>query len=166
MAWLLVQTKPRRELEACNNLSNQGVELFLPLIRERKRKGTRLTWVTGPLFPCYLFISVQLNSDNISIVRSTRGVVNIVRFGKSIVPVDSEVIDFLKSEQDEDLGGKLKVEKPFNVGDELFIAGGPFAGLKGIFKVERGMRRVEVLLSVLGRETVTVLDRDQLYNGG
>lgn len=55
-AWYVVQTKPRQEYRALENLINQGYECVLPEYQcEQLRQGVRALR-NEPLFPRYLFI--------------------------------------------------------------------------------------------------------------
>ena len=72
--WYAVQTKPRQELVAEQNLQRQGFVTYLPRIRLRKRKRNKLVDAVEPLFPRYLFIHVDPDQDSLAPVRSTLGV--------------------------------------------------------------------------------------------
>jgi transcriptional antiterminator RfaH len=80
-AWYVVQTKPRQEYRALENLINQGYECVLPEYQcERLRHGVRMLR-NEPLFPRYLFIHLDTVSMNWGPIRSTYGVIGLVRFG-------------------------------------------------------------------------------------
>ena len=65
---------------------------------------------------------------------STRGVRDVVRFGGRPVPVEDEVIAFIKSRQQED--GLVRVGELLQKGDEVEIKSGPLQKLVGIFDKE------------------------------
>ena len=162
MTWLVVHTQARREEEAADNLRRQGFPVLYPRLRQRKRRGTRWQWVTGPLFPRYLFIDVEYGAQSTASVRSTRGVVDLVRFGHELVPVDASVIAYLQSHQDPELAAELNENWPHKPGDRVEITAGPFAGLSGIYQVENDAERVTLLIELLGRQSRVVVARDSL----
>ena len=55
--WFVVRTKPRREEYAQDQLTRRGVDTFLPRILEPGRAAGEP--VVGPLFPGYLFASMD-----------------------------------------------------------------------------------------------------------
>ena len=73
-AWYLIYTKPRQERYARENLERQGYEVYLPLIRDRRRRKGRYVETVDALFPRYLFIHLDQDTDNWSPIRSTFGV--------------------------------------------------------------------------------------------
>src|SRR5215210_7146750 len=90
--WYLVYAKPRQESVAQTNLVRQGYETYLPLVRQTvKRQGRRVT-VVGPMFPRYLFIRLDTQSDNWAPIRSTLGVVSLVRFGQQAPQVPDALV--------------------------------------------------------------------------
>ncbi|MEP1472113.1 MAG: transcription termination/antitermination NusG family protein [Halieaceae bacterium] len=162
LIWLAVHTRPRQEATAAVNLSRQGFEVFLPQLRQRKRRQAKWQWFTAPLFPRYLFLQVALGEQDVAKVRSTLGVVNLVRFGARLAQVDTSIIDFLKAQQDDAKGVGELDDAAYRPGDRVQILEGPFAGLNGLYQMKRDADRVELLLSLMGRELPIVLQLDQL----
>ncbi len=162
MTWLVVHTRPRQEAVAAENLGRQGFEVFYPRLRQRKRVGTRWEWVTGPLFPRYLFINVDIGNQGTAAIRSTRGVLELVRVGNAPAVVPAEVVGYLISRQDPELAAENDDSWPHKPGDRVEIASGPFAGFSGIYRVADGAQRVTLLVEILGRKTGVVVARDDL----
>src|SRR5882762_1542953 len=50
MNWYAVQTKPRQEAIVQTSLAREGVETFLPKLRQRRTIRRVRRWVTSPLF--------------------------------------------------------------------------------------------------------------------
>lgn len=74
--WYLLKAKYRAEVRAQDNLESQGFEAYCPLIQE---KSCRI-----PLFPGYLFIRLsEKDIPSYHKIRSTRGILQIVRFNKT-----------------------------------------------------------------------------------
>mgnify|MGYP001572761454 FL=1 len=155
--WYLVYCKPRQESVARENLTRQGFETYLPIMRDvRRRQGKRVVLI-APMFPRYLFIHLNRQTDNWAPIRSTLGVVSIVRFGRTAARVPDDLVTLLRSR--EDLQGLqiLPVEE-YKPGSRVRITQGGFAGYEGIFQAASSRDRVTVLLDVLGRKALTRVD--------
>lgn len=161
-AWYLAHTKVRQELVAQANLERQGFEVYLPMIAAARRRAGRWLAAVEPLFPGYLFVSLDLGLDNISSIRSTRGVNSLVRFGPELRPVPDAVVDALISAQDGDRQTPIAPAELFRDGDPVCFAEGPLAGMQAIVRGRSGADRVAVLLSLLGREQEVVVSPDSI----
>ena len=155
--WYLVYCKPRQETIARENLARQGYETYLPFMREARRRQGRRISVIAPMFPRYLFIHLSSQTDNWSPIRSTLGVVSIVRFGRAAAAVPDDLITALRSREDSQGLQSLPVEE-YKPGSRVRITEGSFAGYEGIFQVSSSRDRVTVLLDILGRSAPTVVD--------
>ena len=158
--WFAVCCKPRQELVAQENLLRQGFHVYLPRIRLKKRRQGRWMDVVEALFPRYVFIRTDPVKKSLASVRSTRGVVGLVRFGEQPAVVADQVMDALL--QREDPGSSLHQDsRPlFEAGMPVRLLEGPFAGMDGIFVQEDGEKRVIVLLELLGKANSVRVNRD------
>ncbi len=153
--------KPRQETVARENLTRQGYETYLPVMREvRRRQGRRVT-LNAPMFPRYLFIHLNSQTDNWAPIRSTLGVVSIVRFGRAAARVPDVLITAMKSREDANGIQVLPIEE-YRPGTRVRITQGSFAGYEGIFQAATGRDRVAVLLDVLGRNARTTVDSSSI----
>ena len=150
--WYLVYAKPRQETVARMNLERQGYTVYLPLVRQARRHKGRVITVVLPMFPRYLFIQLDRQTDNWGPIRSTFGVVSIVRFGQTAAAVPEDLITLLRSREDES-GIQILPLEQYRRGTKVRITEGGFAGYEGIFVAHSGGERVTVLLQVLGRYT-------------
>ncbi|OGI65033.1 MAG: hypothetical protein A2W18_05595 [Candidatus Muproteobacteria bacterium RBG_16_60_9] len=155
--WYLVYAKPRQETIAQMNLDRQGYSAYLPLVRLPRRHKGRMITVVAPMFPRYLFIRLDQRTDNWGPIRSTFGVVSIVRFGQVAASVPDGLIALLRSREDES-GIQVVPLEQYRPGAKVRITDGGFAGYEGIFVAHSGRDRVTVLLQVLGRHTRARLD--------
>ena len=80
-SWHVVQSKPRMEQRAKENLENQGFEVFLPMLDIQKVRRGKLQTITEPLFSRYMFLRLTEQMQDLSVVRSSKGVSHLVRFG-------------------------------------------------------------------------------------
>jgi len=163
--WYAIHTKARQEHIAVDNLQRQDYETFLPLIRQSRHRRGRWREVTEPLFPGYLFTRLDLGSDNIAPIRSTRGVAGLVRFGGRHIPVPGDLVENLIAIQD-DMDGLICTATLFQSGDRVAIASGPLAGLEGIFLAASGKERVSLLLDFLGKQQRIDVSRHHVAPAG
>ena len=162
--WYVVQTKPRKEREAEENLRRQAFETYLPWLQQARRRGGRWTKVIEPLFPRYLFVYMDIEQESVAPIRSTYGVSKLIKFGQHIQPLASEVIDFLKAHENPESGCCEREEKPLTKGDSVEIREGPFEGLAGIYEQSSGEGRAIVLLNYMGGQNRVTLPREQISN--
>ncbi|MFZ1575259.1 MAG: transcriptional activator RfaH [Chromatiaceae bacterium] len=159
--WYAVHTKARDERLAEENLQRQGFATFLPRIKGSKHRRGRWLEVVEPLFPGYLFTRLDLLLQDTSPIRSTRGVLGLVRFGGDPAPVPPGLVEqLMAATASED--GVVRQEHLFHPGDQVEIVTGPFAGLPASILAETGKERVELLLELLGRANKVVISRHQL----
>jgi transcriptional antiterminator RfaH len=163
-AWYLVYTKPRQEEVALTNLERQGYGVYLPHVREaRKRQGRRVMLIE-PLFPRYLFIHLDTHTDNWGPIRSTLGVATLVRFGQEPARIPDDLINFLKAREGQ-AGLHDWAEQKYQSGDRVRVAEGAFRGYEGILLARNSRERVVVLLDILGRQVRTRVDVSQIERG-
>ncbi len=163
-SWYLVYTKPRQEEVAQTNLVRQGYGVYLPHVREARKRQGRRTMVVEPLFPRYLFIHLDTHTDNWGPIRSTLGVASLVRFGQEPARIPDELVDFLKARASE-AGLHDWAEQNYRAGDKVRVAEGAFRGYEGIMLARTSRERVVVLLDILGRQVRTKVDRVHLERG-
>lgn len=160
-SWYLVYTKPRQEEVALTNLTRQGYGVYLPRLRQsRKRRGKRVL-VVEPLFPRYLFIHLDSHTDNWIPIRSTLGVMSLVRFGTEPARVPDDLVAHLKSQQGAE-GLHEWAEPKLAVGDRVRVAEGPLAGYEGVLLAKSGRERVTLLLDMLGSQVRAQLATNQI----
>lgn len=150
-AWYLIHAKPKQEKTAQLNLERQGYTVYLPLHRQQRRRAAQYQSIIEPLFPRYLFIFLDAETDNWGPIRSTRGVAELVRFGGQPAKVPVEMIEYLKEQETE----RLEENKApvLEEGDTVEITEGVMASYHGIFKEKVGSKRASILLSVADHYT-------------
>ena len=160
--WFAIYTKPRQEVVAEKNLIRQGFEVCCPKIQiEQLKRGKRVKMVEA-MFPRYLFVCFSPGQDNISSIRYTRGVAQLVQFGNGPARVPSDIIQlFEKSSADLSAVYIEQTPEP-SPGDSVNIIQGSFAGLIGIFQKKTGEERVIILLNILGEHNRVALNREQI----
>ena len=146
-AWYVIQCKGGESFRAAEHLTNQGFEVFHPVLNIKRKRQGKLTTVTEPLFPYYLFIRLDQVVSNWRPIRSTRGVLRLLTFGNKPVATPDALIDTLRAQphhQDD-------IHTYFSAGEKVTITEGPFKDLEAIFTRCKGEERAIVLLNVLNR---------------
>jgi transcription elongation factor/antiterminator RfaH len=159
-AWFCARTKPKHEHIVAANLSRQlGLEVFNPRLRMERATRRGVVRSIEPLFPCYIF--VQCANHDWNNIRFINGVSSLVHFGQRVPAVPDSVIAELKE--------CFEAEEPLNVEDRLFpgaevmIAEGAFRGFQAIvLRMLPARQRVQVLLDILGRQTLVEVDRQSV----
>jgi transcriptional antiterminator RfaH len=149
--WYVAKTKPHIERQAARVLESRQISVYLPLLRSRNR--------VEPLFPGYLFLRIDLHTDDYLRSQSAPGITYIL--GSEPIAVPEELIQAIRERVDRE-----NVQSPvqrFKQGDQVIIASGPFDDIQAIFDRALSPRgRCFVLLEVLGRITRVQLDADAL----
>lgn len=161
--WHVVICKPRQEFIALDNLRRQGFHTYLPRIQVRRRLQGRWMSSVQPLFPRYLFVSVEQGVQNTAVIRSTHGAVGLLRFGSEPARVPEKIIDALVAREDPSTG--LIIENPaeqYQSGDRVKMLDGALAGIEGIFASMSGDDRVVVLIELLGKTNQVCVMRDAI----
>ena len=144
-AWHLLQTKPRQEFRALQQLQNQGYTCFLPTLQIEKLVRGKPETCTEPLFSRYLFIELSAETRNWAPIRSTRGVSKLVTFGNRFATLPDACIEALQS-----VPGQAPL-RLFEPGERVTIIQGPFAGLEGIYQLTDGEARAMVLINLMNQ---------------
>ena len=160
--WYLVYTNLKQEERANENLKAWGVEtLHAKLRTQRFNEFTGApTYVTQPLFPRYIFAKFNAR-EQLSKVRFTRGIQNVVCFGENLATVDQEIVDIIRARIDEN--GFVKTNDELKPGDKVVISAGPLRNLMGIFeRAVKGSDRITILLTAVGYQGHLMVDRDMV----
>jgi transcriptional antiterminator RfaH len=156
--WYVVQTHAHAESKAIAHLARQGFEVYLPRYLKRRRHARRIETVSAPLFPRYLFVTIDMMCQRWRAVRSTIGVSRLVCNGDDPVPVADAVIQPLRAREDGQGFVLLRPRPQFALGEKVRVLDGVFTDCLGLFDGMKDSDRVAVLLDLLGRKVRVVLD--------
>jgi transcriptional antiterminator RfaH len=152
MPWYVVQTKSRQEHIAEDNLSRQGYRCYLPRIKIIKFARNREVILLDPLFPGYVFFQPAHVEHSISPVRSTLGVLKIVRFGEEFAVMRPQTLESIKQFELQQHNAQYAELTPIKPGVVVRVASGPLTGLEGLVS-SISEKRVVVLFQLLGQDT-------------
>jgi len=161
-AWYVVQTHPSAETKAASHLLRQGYSIYLPRYLRRRSHARRVDTVAVPLFPRYLFVTVDRLAQRWRSIQSTIGVARLVCNGEEPAVLSGAVVDELMGRQNEAGFIQLDVGPRFSPGDKIRVVHGVFAARLGLFEDMTDRERVAILLDLLGRKVRVVLDGDAI----
>lgn len=158
--WYVVQSQPNCELKAVAHLNRQGFETYLPRYLKRSRHARRVELVARPLFPRYLFVSIDMGAQRWRSIYSTVGVSCLVCSGDVPTAVADKIVNGLKTREDENGLVRLQLQPNLRVGDAVRVLDGVFADCLGLYEGMRDSDRVAILLDLLGRKVRVTVDAD------
>ena len=163
LSWYLIHTKPRQEALAMTNLSRQGFECYMPMLKLQKIRQRKTALVAEPMFPRYLFIRLDTSGSgqSWSPIRSTLGVNQLVRFGGQPARVDGQLIDLIRTREQ-----GSHTQPLFSAGEIVTVADGPFAGLEAIYQTTDAESRSMILLNILSKPVPLCLNTASLRRTG
>ena len=151
--WYLIKTKPRQEKIAIANLKNQNYQVYCPFAIINNKNQF--------LFPGYLFVHLDYENQDWSPIRSTKGVLNFVRFGVNFAKIPDRVIDLI-TQNEKNTVNKIKNINNFKKGDKVQINDGIFKSCIAIFQSIKSDERVLILLNLLGHEQTININKKSL----
>lgn len=154
-SWHVVHTKPRAEARALENLERQGFEVYLPMITLQKVRRAKLASITEPMFSRYLFLRTTPRMEDLSVVRSTLGVSQLVRFGTVPAKVPHAWVEAMRVQP----AVQETLHKP---GDKVLLADGMLKGLEAVYMHTDGEMRAMVLIDLLSKPHLISYDAAHL----
>ncbi len=155
--WYVAHTHVHAEAKAASHLLRQGFPVYLPRYLKRRRHARRTELVAAPLFPRYVFVSVDRTRDRWRSIRSTIGVAHLVSHGDEPAVLPADVIDRLKAREDGEGFIRLDPAPKFAPGDRVQVTEGVFDACYGLYEGMADAMRVTILLELLGRKVRVVL---------
>jgi len=163
--WYVVHTYSGYENKVATNLEtiveNRKLhdwirEIRVPTETVVEIKDNKKREVERKLFPGYVLVKMVMSDDSWFIVRNTRGCTGFVGPNGKPVPLTEEEVAALGVE-------KHEIEIDYAVGDMVRIIDGPFESFTGrVENIELDKEKVEVTISMFGRETVVEFEPDQV----
>jgi transcriptional antiterminator RfaH len=160
-AWYLLYCKPRNEVRAQQNLAQQGIETYLPMMPEHKTSpGGKANSRQVPLFPSYLFIHFDPLQTSVARIHATRGVNRLIGCREDMTPIDDDIIRRIKLRELKP--PEIKTEPSLKAGDKIRFTQGPFAELEGVFEEPSGDKRCHVLFNIMGQLQRLTVPRESI----
>jgi len=155
-SWFAVQTKPRHEKKVSVELSEKGLQSFLPVQRQRRQWSDRQKWIDLPLFSNYVFVRLAAGMEPRTRVLRTLGVVRFAGATGHGTPIPEEQIDSLQAIVSQRI--PLAPHSYINVGEKVRICGGALEGLEGLLVAIKDDRRLVVSVDLIQRSVAIQLE--------
>jgi transcription termination/antitermination protein NusG len=167
--WYVVHTTSGHEVRVAETLrqrvdtmqlSANVFELLVPTQDRVVIRGGKKATIKEKIFPGYLLVKMILDDPTWVAVRTTPGITGFVGTGKTPTPLSfEEVANIQKFVAKPAKRFKTK----FSVTEAVKITDGPFSDFLGtIDKIDEEKGKVNVLVSIFGRETPVELDLLQI----
>lgn len=156
-SWFVAHTHPMKEQLAEKHLREQGFDVYLPRFKKMRRHARKVEEVLTPLFPRYLFVSMELETAHWRCINNTRGISYLLQNDGLPAEVPEQMITVLKEKEASD--GLVSVNSLIALvkGDKVRILKGVFKDYLATFETMDANQRVKLLLTFLGRETKVFL---------
>lgn len=159
--WYLAYTKPRQEQIALINLQQQAFDVYLPLYKKFKKTEQGPVALFEPMFPRYILFRPSQAEQSISVVRHTKGVATIVRFGFEPALLSDEVVQRIRLLEHDRNAATLQELSNLKIGQTVRLKHTALGGVEGLIQ-SVSSKRVAVLLEILGRPAVVQLEHHQV----
>jgi transcription antitermination factor NusG len=150
--WYAFRVRPRHEKLVSMSLRGKGYEEFLPLTKSKRRWADRSPIIEMPLFPGYIFCDTA--RSEISRIRCTQGVVDVIRAGTSPLPANRHEIEGLRKVTDAELPLESWPYIDPSTTGRFRIVSGPLSGLEGMLMQVRGKERLILSVDLLCRSVL------------
>ena len=163
--WCIIQSKPKQEFCAENNLKLLDINVYLPVYMKKIKKNKIKIDRIAPLFGGYLFAQFNIY-EFYQKVKYTRGVKNILGYNESLWTIGDDKIQDIKFRENNGIVILRKREDFFYKGDKIFIDEGDFEGWEGIFQEELPDReRAIIMLTNVKFSSKLILPKKYLVSG-
>ena len=143
--------KPNSPILTERSLLQQGFKTFLPMQKITLRKASRFVNDFRPLFPGYMFVSVNPDLAPWRSINSTIGVSKLVSFNSKPKPLPPQLISGLMLRCD--TSGTFITQKNPSKGDRVELLTGPFAKFIATVETIDHKQRIWALMDFMGQKT-------------
>lgn len=152
--WFAVWTRSRHERTVHEQLTERGIEAFLPTITKWSRWKDRRKQVAWPLFPGYCFARFD-PAARLQVLKCT-GVVSIVGVNGEPAPVPDEEIDAVRRLVESTLS--YDPCPLLKAGMRVEVTHGPLKGVIGRLERKGGHARLVLAVDLIGRAVSVQVD--------
>ncbi|MFZ1705199.1 MAG: UpxY family transcription antiterminator [Saprospiraceae bacterium] len=158
--WFAVYTKYKCEKFVAGQLDKKNIEVYVPLVTRVKKYQRKKKVFEVPLINCYVFVKIK-KQDYIRTLE-TDHVLKFLRQGKDLIAIPNEEIDLLKR-----VVGDVEVsinssDFSFDFGEDVEVASGHLAGMKGKIVSKSGKKSFIVELETIGYQLRIKIDLENL----
>ncbi|MBT3249455.1 MAG: transcription termination/antitermination factor NusG [Candidatus Pacebacteria bacterium] len=138
------------------NLTHQILKVLIPTQEKIQIKRGQRKTIREKIFPGYMLVFIELSDQAWLAVRTTQGVTGFVGIGNKPTPLPKHEVETIQKYITQ---GALQYKAEFVEGEAIKITDGPFNEFLGtVQSIDEEKGKVEVLVSIFGRETPVELD--------
>jgi transcription antitermination factor NusG len=150
--WYAIRTRSRHEKMVSEQLQQQGIETFLPLIKRTHKWSDRVKQVELPLFAGYNFVRVVLSSPDRLRVLQAHGVAGFVGIhGSGTAIPESQIQDIRTLLASKVPFAECSLSSSLMVGQRVRIRGGSLDGVEGILAAHNGDQSLMISIEPIQR---------------
>ncbi len=155
--WLITSYKTNEVKRVERNLLNQNFDFYLPKITIKKINDNPKVEV---LFPGYIFVNTSL--ENYSVLKYTKGIKNIIKFGDNVPFISDKEIEAMQIAEETSKIDPVALQ--IQMGQDVIIAKGSLAGSIAKVCSLPSKERVGILVSFLGSvRRITIPEKDLIF---
>jgi len=129
-------------------------QALIPTEKVRQLRGNKQVVKERLYLPGYVLVEAQLLGDTIHDLRNCPNVLGFLGGMSNPTPLRDSEVDHILGKVDELESEPLEIEIPYEIGDNVKVNDGPFAGFTGVIdKVDNEKKKVTVNVKVFGRNT-------------
>ena len=152
--YYVIHTKPKQENKALVNLNRQGFKTWSPSFRKIIFLKNKEIEKIEPFFPGYIFVILDIFSDDWIKIQSTFGVKYLITIDGVPKEVENSNINIIK---------QIVRGATLNLNDKVKIISGKLINKKGKIIKMCSSNRVKLLLDSLNGKFTTILNKKLLY---
>lgn len=156
--WYALYTRHQHEKVVAQQLSNKGLEVFLPLYSAGRQWKDRKKQLSLPLFPCYVFLHASL--EHRAEVLRTPGVYQFVGFSGQPAAIPSEEIEVVRRAVDNSL--RVEPHPYLRCGDRVRVTSGILAGHEGLLVRQKNCCYLILSIDLLNRSVAVEVDMSEV----
>jgi transcription antitermination factor NusG len=126
--WFAIYTMSRQEKIVHAELTEDGFESYLPLMRSKRQWSDRIKWIDEPMFRGYVF--VRVSSREYFKILQHRSVLKYISFGGRPSVIPDHHMQSLQRALGEGLDFKVTSDR-FKPGQQVEVTAGPMCGCTG-----------------------------------
>ncbi len=154
--WYAIHIRAKHEKRVAAELRERGIEAFLPVVSQVHRWSDRRAVVEVPLFPCYVFVHMDLVSTPRLAVLRTTGVFRFVGFSGGPAPIPEVQIEAVQAV----LANHLPISSCgfIRVGEKVRIRGGALEGIEGVLVGHNGGRKLIISIDLIQQSLAVAVE--------
>jgi transcription termination/antitermination protein NusG len=138
------------------HLTNEILACLIPTQEKIQIKRGKRKTISQKIFPGYMLVNMELTDQAWLAVRTTQGVTGFVGVGTKPRPLPKHEVEAIKKYMTQ---ATPQYKAEFSEGEAIKITDGPFNEFLGtVQSINEEKGKVEVLVSIFGRETPVELD--------